>query len=86
MAEKRVQRIHDEMDRAIAKADEKIVAEREKNAKLEAELQQLMMEAQNAQKSLLSDLEMTRMSSIELEKVSIISLHEKIIDLNCARL
>lgn len=70
VAEKRVQRIHDEMDKAIAKAESKISAEREKNANLEEQLQQMMTEAQNAQKSLLSDLEMTRMSSIELEKVS----------------
>ena len=68
--ELKVQRIHDEMDKAIAKAEKKISAEREKNEKLQDQLQQMKTEAANAQKSLLSDLEMTRISSIELEKVS----------------
>ena len=68
--EMKVQHIHDEMDKAIANAEGKISAEREKNDKLADQLQQMVIEAANEQKSLLSNLEMTRISSIELEKVS----------------
>ncbi len=67
--EMKVQHIHDEMDKVIIKTEGKISAEREKNEKLTDQLQQMVIESANEQKSLLSDREMLRISSIELEKV-----------------
>lgn len=68
--EMKLQRAHDDKDKAIAESEEKLSDERKKNEKLAVELQQMVIEAENEQKSLLSDLEMTRMKSVGLEKVS----------------
>lgn len=78
-AEVQLNRLREDLEMMMKKADAKISAEKIKNKELEVQLQSKVNEVKGVQETLKSDLELARGTSFKLEKVSCFYLLEEIV-------
>ena len=78
-AEVQLNRLREDLEMMMTKADAKISAEKIKNKELEVQLQSKVNEVKGVQETLKSDLELARGTSFKLEKVSCFYLLEEIV-------